>query len=216
VAKNSTKSNEGMPSYVTASGLKDRGWTDTLIRTFLPTPDRTRVNRHYQSGPPVKLYELGRVEAAEHNSEFKEAAVRAQTRSDRQKGVALKQSNELQERVSNLTIQVESRPLADVRNAAIWHYNSNPHDEIYFNLATTESDPEFLDRISVNYIRHCLTRYDRFLDEIMGKPGVMDAKRIIVEKIFDKIAETYPDLEAECDRQCQFRLSQFDDEEFQN
>jgi hypothetical protein len=42
--------------------LKARGWTGTLIRRFLPTPDRTKVNPHYRSGPPMRLYDLARVE----------------------------------------------------------------------------------------------------------------------------------------------------------
>ena len=44
------------PFYLTKSQLKDRGWTDSLIRKFLSEADKTRTNPHYRSGPPMRLY----------------------------------------------------------------------------------------------------------------------------------------------------------------
>ena len=35
---------------LTATQLKARGWTDTLIRDLLGAPDQTRINPHHRKG----------------------------------------------------------------------------------------------------------------------------------------------------------------------
>lgn len=50
------------PEYLSTLKLKERGWTDGMIRRFLGEPDATRPNPHYKCAAPMKLYELKRVE----------------------------------------------------------------------------------------------------------------------------------------------------------
>lgn len=63
-----------------APGLKERGWTEGMIRDFLGDPDLTVDNPHYKSAAPMRLWRLQRAVAAEATPEFmtrRERAVRA-------------------------------------------------------------------------------------------------------------------------------------------
>jgi len=67
---------------VTATQLRERGWTATLVRDFLGHPDELRLNRYGKSNAPMRLYLLARVEAAEARPEFAEAFATARRRSE--------------------------------------------------------------------------------------------------------------------------------------
>ena len=75
--------------------------------------------------------------------------------------------------------------------------------------ANKHSDADFLDRITVNFLRHCWTKYENELAEIAGKVGAPEAYVTIKQMVLDEITEQYPWLAAECDRQ----LSRLYDEE---
>jgi hypothetical protein len=55
---------------VGAYGLKERGWTEAMIRDLLGDPDLTVDNPHYKSAAPMRLWRLQRAEAAETLPEF--------------------------------------------------------------------------------------------------------------------------------------------------
>jgi hypothetical protein len=55
---------------VGAYGLKERGWTEAMIRDLLGEPDRYVDNPHYKSAGQMRLWRLQRVEAAEAAPEF--------------------------------------------------------------------------------------------------------------------------------------------------
>ena len=46
--------------YYRSSELKQRGWTDGLIKKFLPKPDETKTNPVIKSAAPMKLYKIKR------------------------------------------------------------------------------------------------------------------------------------------------------------
>ena len=50
--------------YYRNSELKQRGWTDGLIKKFLPKPDETKTNPVIKSAAPMKLYKIKRVKGA--------------------------------------------------------------------------------------------------------------------------------------------------------
>jgi hypothetical protein len=81
-----------------SSKLVERGWTDTLIARFLPTPDHTKVNPFSSAQgkssafAPMRLWALERVEQVEATDQFRVArdksAIRrqaAQKRADAKK-----------------------------------------------------------------------------------------------------------------------------------
>ncbi|MFI6942038.1 hypothetical protein ACIBI4_22430 [Streptomyces sp. NPDC050418] len=72
--------------------------------------------------------------------------------------------------------------------------------------ATVESsDRPALDRWQVNYLRHQLTHYDELLDGLHGKTGRAAAETLLRQRIYTAIAETYPFLAHECERQLRER-----------
>jgi hypothetical protein len=74
-----------------------------------------------------------------------------------------------------------------------WHWDGD---------GTAEDAPaEFLERITVNFIRHNLTAYDRALEEVAGRVGIASAVQAIRAKIYSAIGESYPALADECSRQ---------------
>jgi hypothetical protein len=64
--------------------------------------------------------------------------------------------------------------------------------------ARRNSDPEFLQRITINYIRHQHSEYDEQLEHIFGKVGTAEAYLALNRKIADAIEEKYPVLREAC------------------
>ena len=62
---------------VGAVGLKERGWTEAMIRDLLGKPDTLRDNPHYKSAAPMRLWRLQHVEAVEATPEFAQRKARA-------------------------------------------------------------------------------------------------------------------------------------------
>ena len=61
-----------------APGLRERGWTEAMIRGLLGAPDLTVDNPHYKTAAPMRLWRLQRVEAAEASPEFASRRKRAE------------------------------------------------------------------------------------------------------------------------------------------
>ena len=53
-----------------SSELKQRGWTEGLIKKFLPKPDELKTNLIVKSAAPMKLYKITRVEKIEKSEKF--------------------------------------------------------------------------------------------------------------------------------------------------
>lgn len=76
-----------------APGLKERGWTEAMIRDLLGEPDDTADNPHYKSAAPRRLWRLRKVEAAEAGPEFAARRERAERQSaSAAKGVVTKRA----------------------------------------------------------------------------------------------------------------------------
>jgi hypothetical protein len=132
-------------------------------------------------------------------------------RSEAGKAVAARKAAELVERPGQLPITVTRLPLDQLQKRAIASYNAF-HEELLwecghnYEKADAQSDPAFLLRITVNYIRHYLTAYDTHLQEVAGRIGVSQAEALIRRRVYAAISATYPDYAEECQRQIQFRL----------
>lgn len=61
-----------------AYGLKERGWTEAMIRDLLGDPDLLADNPHYKSAAPWRLWRLQRAEAIETGPEFASRKERAE------------------------------------------------------------------------------------------------------------------------------------------
>lgn len=206
--------------FVTKSTLKERGWTDLLIKIFLPQPHKTTTNPNYRSAPPMCLYKIAVVEQIEKSTEFQKEMEEAQKRKQRAKKAVETKLTKLRKDLSNMRFKVPLLSEKNLLKRAINHYNEM-QDWREFNgrstcglYANENSDIEFLKRIQVNYLRHCLTSYEEKLDDISGRVGVFEGYVDIRKKIFTEIARVYPELEDECKRQCPvaFGLEEEDDD----
>lgn len=188
-------------AHLGAKDLKARGWSESLIKRFLGKPDETSVNPHCISGPPIRLYDLQRVEAVEKGPEFQAAVGRvAKHQETAQRAVETKRKRIMQ-KISEVQIAVPTISRNELTRKACQHYNGRNIDRPDSLRASPRADPEFLARICVNYLRHALTRYDELCDEIKGRVGKSEARTLLKERILDAIAETYPWLEDECEDQ---------------
>jgi hypothetical protein len=184
------------------SELKDeRGWTDTLIRKFVPTPDDTKPNPYSKNAAPMQLYCPERIKSIEQTPEFQERFAKSAARkSGAKKGVQTKTAN-LRQKVSREKIGVPKFKMKKLIEKACDHYNAL---QSFYNsdlFASEHSPLIFLQRICVNYLRHELTQYDEVLDKMKGKVGCNDVYWDVRDKVLDKIAEQYPMLAEECRRQ---------------
>lgn len=209
------------PEFCAKSTLKQRGWTDTAIERFLGDHDKEVPNPYYKSAAPMKLYKLSRVEEAEQSQAFLHFKAQSKPRQEAsQKALTTKRKNLLR-KVTEMEIYIQRKNLEDIITDAVKAYNSfkscmaDERGDFDYQQATVNSDKEFLNRITVNYLRHRCSPYEKILDKIEGKVGTKEAYTLLNEKIFQKIGETFPELKAECDRQLEEKIMGLNQEEIQ-
>jgi hypothetical protein len=197
---------------VTLSTLKQRGWTDGAVKRFLGEPDALLTNPNYRSGPKMRLYDLPRVEAAEHSERWRTWFDK--TRARRVKASA-QQSERMNASRAELTAQINAVEIGIPRLAkdklfgvavanrnaqSEWHAAERGHYN-YDPATVSSADPAVLQRWAVNYLRHVETDYDWLLDSVTGRVGVAEARWLIRERVLNAIADQHPYLAAECARQ---------------
>ncbi len=173
-----------------------RKWTDRLIKKYMPVPDEIRNNPHYGRASEMKLYKISRVESIEKNEQFlidfQKTILR---RKSSLKMVETKKDNLLIE-ISELPISVEFIPRNELVPLVIDDYNDRNYYKDYLTLR--DLDQSTLERLTVNYIRHQLTSYDQCLGLIFSKVGKKEGYRLLKERIYKCISESYPELTGEC------------------
>lgn len=175
----------------------ERGWTPIIATRLLGEPDAIGPNPHYRNAAPMRLYALSRVEAAEASSAFAAARAGSAARSAGARKAAPVKREALLREVSAMQVTVKLMPADRVQRLAIADYNSTAFERGK-DPVSADAPRSFLERITVNYIRHQLTRYDGALEETDGRVGVREAACMIRRKVFDAIAANYPALADEC------------------
>ena len=178
---------------------KDRGWTETQIKTFLPEPDQTARNPFSRKAAPMKLYALERVEAIEATPEYQKAREASRTRQIAARTRALAKKKEAVAAAQALELSIVPEPWQDMQDKAIAHFNSRLRRSQ--SPASRTTSKARLDRLTVNYLRHKQTSYEEELKDFKGVVGVGEAYLVVRNRILDLIAETYPQLRTECERQ---------------
>ena len=173
-----------------------RKWTERLIKKYMPVPDEIRNNPHYGRASEMKLYKISRVESIEKNEQFlidfQKTILR---RKSSLKMVETKKDNLLIE-IFELPISVEIIPRNELVPLVIDDYNDRNYYKDYLTLR--DLDQSKLERLTVNYIRHQLTSYDYYLKLIVSKVGKKEGYRLLIERIYNCISESYPELTREC------------------
>jgi hypothetical protein len=192
----------GQERFFTSSEMKKRGWTDGLIKKLLGEPDMLKRNPVFRSKAPMKLYEPQRVLPLEDSSEFQEMLKGLAKRREVGRRIVERKAAKVRADVAEITIRVSLLERDRLISRACWHYNHRAADRGEAS-ANEGCDQEFLDRISVNYLRHSLTAYEQQLPRFFGRVGQAEAYTVIKRKVLDAIARAYPWLAAECERQTQ-------------
>src|SRR5262245_52612751 len=116
-------------------------------------------------------------------------------RSSAMKAVADENREALLDALVRVQIVVPRYEFAQVREAAVQHYNLLWAERgKYEKGASIHSDPKFLERITLNFIRHQLTRYAGLLAAIQGKIGKAEAYQLLKARVIEEIHRTYPEL----------------------
>ncbi len=188
-------------THITKTELLSRaGWTATLVARLLGDPDQRK--KVLGRAGFASLYAIARVEAAEAGVEFATAqAAIAKRRMSAEKAVASKTAK-LMAAIQSMPITVRRFSLSSVKQEAVDSYNMRSRGD---SFASITDGPAFLDRITVNYIRHELTEYDVALWEVAGKTGIARAVAEIRRRVYSAIAQAYPALSDECARQKEAR-----------
>jgi hypothetical protein len=201
----------GKDEYWTLGKLRTLGWTDALIGRFLGPPDSTRRHPLFTTRPPMQLYLKERVEACRKKRAFK--AAEAETRAKQAsaaKGTATRAAR-LRDYVEQVQIDVPVLECGELIRRAYAFYTSRKWEREWcegqeFNAASPDADQGFLDRITVNYLRHRLNHHEVELALTNIRVGMSEARRALNTKMFAAIVAAYPRLADECRRQQEGRV----------
>lgn len=191
------------PVRVTATQLRvERGWTAKMIRELLGEPDARPQNRSYPSRPPLKLYDLERVEEAERTDTFFELLDQSEARKDSaQKGKDAQRLRILME-VDALDLQIPRMEMKYLAIEAVERYNDwvddQGADRPYVTLHSHVMD---VMRVMVHHLRFTTPGYPEMQQKLLRRTGAREARRRLNERIFQAIARLYPELADECQRQ---------------
>jgi hypothetical protein len=192
-----TKKEEGLvATAIAAEALKI---TPSQFRTIVKAKgiahDGTYTNPKHRSGPPALLWSrktIARVrrmkatsEAAGAKGAVRRAAAEAAVDTKRQK---------LFDLVDSVEITVGVIDPGVLRGNAIEHYNARQRFLDRDRIAEGDSSPEFLDRITMNYIRHELTTYDEHWPALIARVGREEAYQALRDRVARAIADAYPGL----------------------
>lgn len=190
------------PEFLTASKIKERGWTDALIRKFLGMPDHYAANFVYPGGAPVRLYRLDRISTIEASEEFRQAQEQsAKRRTSSVKALDTKRAAALKWIDSLDGPTLPPAPRADLTRLAIDWFNETHawRGDCQRWFMGTESE-HYLAPIVVDYVLHRLTDYETKLRRAVGKLPQADDLAVIRAKILAAIGAEFPWLVAECVR----------------
>lgn len=187
--------------YTTKSRLKEQGWTDGMIKKLLGEPDTTKPNPMYKSAAPMALYLVTRVQKVEASEAFREAKEKSAGRkASAQKAVKTKLEKAL-DYARTVVINVPAINYEKVVKRACQSYNEwheydryGRYNEYFTPADPLNSDKDFLQRITINYLRHECSSYEQQLYKLYGKTGVNEAHDILQKRINDEIQRIYPQL----------------------
>ena len=104
--------------------------------------------------------------------------------------------------VRSVTITIQRSARDTLTRKAIGHFNSRVRSrDDTFVPASADAGREFLDRITVNYLRHQQTRYDETIETLYRQVGREQAYQLLRSRVLAVIAAEYPYLASECRRQ---------------
>ncbi|WP_435973331.1 hypothetical protein [Streptomyces sp. Qhu_M48] len=198
-------------TYVTLAGVRRRGWTDTMVRDLLGTPDVQGRDPRRWSLTPLRLYLLARVETVERTPEFAETSALSPARSAAATAYAQRRRAAVLAAIRAEPIEVPRLPAPELERRAVRHRRllgapvpaaGTPAESPARAAAGPPACPPAgaLARWQVSYLRHALSRYEALLDGLYGATGRGEAERLLRRRLYEAIAASYPALAHECRR----------------
>lgn len=186
--------------------LKERDWTETLIKKYLKDETIYEFPGKYRC-QPQKCYLKSVVEKIEELETFKQDLEKAQKRSARMLEVA---ETKREKNIKDLKNHLQSIKIKDLDDQKLikqtmqakknWYSYTEQYE--YESVSADSVDKDTLERWIVNYIRHNLTSYDKYLEKVIkGKIGSAEMYSILKKDILYKIAEKYPKYKQACQKQ---------------
>ncbi|MGW1951774.1 hypothetical protein ACWCPI_03280 [Streptomyces sp. NPDC001920] len=190
-------------AYLSAANLRARGWTVAMVRQLLHGPDLLRASPVSRSAPPTRLYRIERVEAAERSEEFRALSAVAARRSPGARAASQRRRREVSARVAAEALDVPRLAPARLTVLAVAHHERRAAERTAQSGEPTgrTGAAGILDRWKVDYLRHRLSRYDDILADLRDSAGRAAAEEVLRRRVYAAIAEAYPELARECERQ---------------
>lgn len=165
--------------------LKEKGWTPTAIKNFLPAHDDERENPIYKCASPMKFYSIARVKRVERSKKFAAWVVASAPRkASAATGVLTKIGNmEAFIKTAELTIIPGKTPGEIERLASETHGGNYAGDPGPFTFSC---------RTALNCIRHNLTNYEELWNTINRGYTGQRAYEILSKRINALVKKTYP------------------------
>ena len=193
---------------ITKSTVKSKyNFTDKMIKELLPEPKLVK-NPHYSSGPEMCLWDEDIVIEVTKTDKYNQMLEQKVKRKNGAQKAVVTKKNKLKEQI-DLAIKHLNLPRKDIniiKKETIqakedWYdYIAFEHNQ-YFKSNCKNVDKQTMKRWMVNYIRHNLLEYDEDIYDMHGKVGISGEYIRYKNAVLDKIAEVYPELQDECERQ---------------
>ncbi|MFG2642006.1 hypothetical protein ACGFYP_13685 [Streptomyces sp. NPDC048370] len=181
-------------TFVTLAGLRERGWTDPMVRDLLGQPDVQGRDPRRWSIAPVRLYRLARVEAVERTPEFARCAAASGRRSATVEAGAERRRRAVLAAIRAEPIEVPRLPAAELERRAVRHRH------LLGARGPGAAAAGALVRWQVTYLRYALSRYETLLDGLFGSTGRAEAEQLLRTRLYEAIGAAYPHLARECRR----------------
>lgn len=183
--------------------LRRDGWTVKAIQHFHLRPVETRPNPVFRNRPDMKLFSLKEIKRIEKSDEFdlwKENNLENKKIAQKALDTKIKQ---LVKRIQSAKIVVTKED--DIPQKAVDGYNAyktrqSAVSSSHVPLTLDTCDPDFLDKLAVNYVWHNLV--DGIEDwSNFGRIGRQLGAMLQTQKVLRSIASVYPEYRDECRRQ---------------
>lgn len=177
--------------------LKQRGWTDAMIKHFAPQPIRFEINPNYRSAAEVPVYNEKEIIKIEESDIFKEYINKNKKRKEGAKKAVLTRKERTIDQTLELINNIKPPKRLDINHLIRQAIRNFKEYQQYTGEYYSEDPREFFvcKRTLCNYIRHnMMPNYDEECWNSYGKVGSCEAYEMYKKAIMESIWSVYPEL----------------------
>lgn len=187
--------------FMTGKDLtRRRGWSSYTIQQFLGEADKKEVRRFPNTTFTITLFSVDRVEAAEQDPEWQALAEGQYYR--RRRAERTESRVNAMDRVRTFDVKVRHEELDRqfIVEAALENYNefrgknAARAGNAFTPVTLEDATPNFLIRVTLNYLRHNLTNYDYAIKKLAVNLGSKEEYVLLRSRYFDALRQHFPDF----------------------